>query len=119
MVAPVLAAWMVGAVHFFQVFSVNMRIDLRRGYVDVAEHFLDCAQVGPSFEEVRRERMAEGMRVNLFFDTGFCRARTDDIPDRHAAQTSPAGIEKQCIASSFFPDKVRSHFVDILRNPFE
>ena len=42
----------------------NVRIELGRGEVGVAEHLLDAAQVGPALEQVRGERVAEKMRVD-------------------------------------------------------
>jgi hypothetical protein len=32
-----------------------VRIQLGRGEIGVPEHFLDAAQIGPSFEQMRRE----------------------------------------------------------------
>ena len=41
----------------------DVRVPLRRSDVGVAEHLLDASQVGAAFEQVRREGMAEEMRV--------------------------------------------------------
>jgi hypothetical protein len=42
----------------------DVRIPLRRPEVSVSEHLLHGSQIGASFEEVRRERMAQKMRVD-------------------------------------------------------
>src|SRR5438552_16778556 len=39
-------------------------VKLRRREVGVAEHLLDASQVGASLEEMRRERMAQQVRVD-------------------------------------------------------
>lgn len=38
--------------------AVNVRVDLSRRDVGVAEHLLDSSQIGPTLEEMSRERMA-------------------------------------------------------------
>src|SRR5205807_8968254 len=43
-----------------------VRVELGRGQVGVPEHFLDGAQVGAPLQEMRRERMAEQVRVDAF-----------------------------------------------------
>ena len=45
-----------------QVFAVNVRVDLRRRDVDVAEHLLDRTQVGTAFEQVRGEGVPQRVR---------------------------------------------------------
>jgi hypothetical protein len=39
--------------------AVNMRIYLRRGNVGMAQQRLQDAQIGPAFEQMRGERMAQ------------------------------------------------------------
>src|SRR6187402_1059787 len=46
----------------------DVRVALGRSHVGVAEHLLDAAQVGAALEEMRRERVAQEMRVDA---TGF------------------------------------------------
>src|ERR671934_2724129 len=42
----------------------HMRVQLGRAEVGVAEHLLDAPQVGAAFEEVRRKRVPEQVRVD-------------------------------------------------------
>ena len=42
----------------------DVRVELGRAEVGVAEHLLDAAQVGAALEQVRRERVAEQVRVD-------------------------------------------------------
>src|SRR5579859_2230296 len=45
-----------------QIITVNVRVELRRREVDVAEHFLNRAEVGAALEEVGRECMTQRVR---------------------------------------------------------
>jgi len=47
------------------MFHGELRVSLRRGEALVAEHFLDSAQIGAFFEQVRAERVTQSMRVNV------------------------------------------------------
>ena len=42
---------------FFEPFLVNMRVNLRGGDIDMAQHLLDDSQVGAVVEKVRGETM--------------------------------------------------------------
>ena len=42
----------------------DVRVELGRAEVGVAEHLLDAAQVGTALEQVRGERMAQQVRVD-------------------------------------------------------
>ena len=44
-----LSAWMKRAVHFLQIFAVDMRVDLSSGDVSMAEHFLYSTEIGAAF----------------------------------------------------------------------
>ena len=46
-----------------ETFGVHMAIDLRGRERGVAEQLLDRPQVGAAFEQVRRERVAQAMRM--------------------------------------------------------
>ena len=43
--------------------AVDMRVDLSRRDIGVAEHLLDGSQIGPTFEQMGRKRMAQRMRM--------------------------------------------------------
>ena len=52
-------------VHGFQPLLVYVRVNLRRRNIGVAKHFLDDSQVRAIAEKVRRETMAEQVRINI------------------------------------------------------
>jgi hypothetical protein len=56
-------------VDFLEIFSVDVRVNLRSRNIGVTEHFLHRPEIRSPFEEVRRERMPERMGVNLFLQT--------------------------------------------------
>ncbi len=72
--------WMIQSVHFLQILPIHMRIDLRRGDVHMAEHFLYGSEVGAAFEEVGGEGVAEGMGTDFFIDTGEFHIHFQDLP---------------------------------------
>ena len=49
----------------FEVLFHNMRVDLRRGNVRVAQHLLNGAQVRTVFEQVHGERVAQRVRRDV------------------------------------------------------
>jgi hypothetical protein len=73
-----------------------MRVELGRAEVGVAEHLLDAAQVGPAFEEVRRERVAEQVRVDaLGLESGAFREASEDQERTRARQSASLGVEEE------------------------
>jgi len=58
-------------VDFFELLVGNMGINLSRGYGRMAEHGLDRADVGAVDEQIGGKGMAQGVRVNVFDDSGF------------------------------------------------
>ena len=68
------------AVDFFEVFAIDVGVDLRGGNIDVTEHFLHSPEVGASFKQMRGERMAEGVGVNFLLDPGCPGILHDHIP---------------------------------------
>ena len=63
---------MMLAVHGLQAIERQMRIDLRRRYVRVAEDRLDGTQVGAVFDHVRGAGMAQHMRRRVPSGSGRC-----------------------------------------------
>lgn len=57
-------------VYFFEVRVSDVRIDLGRTDVTVAEHALNTAEVGAVHEEIGRVTMAHGMRADVLGDAG-------------------------------------------------
>src|SRR4029078_698315 len=78
-----------------QILPVDMRIDLRRRYVRMAEHFLNGAKVGAAFEEMCGEGVAEGVGGNGFRDAGAIHVAAQDFPGAHAGEWLAPGVEEE------------------------
>src|SRR3954454_14562425 len=61
--------------------EVEVRIDLRRGDAGMAEHFLDRAQVLRRLEQMRRERVAQHVRMYVLGDAAALRPRLEPRAD--------------------------------------
>ena len=61
----------------------NMRVHLRGGQILVAKQFLHDAQVSTPGQEVRGERMAQRVRMNVV-ETGPSSMFFNDLPDDDA-----------------------------------
>ena len=68
-------------VHGLQALLVYVRVNLRRSNISVTKHFLDDSQVCSIAEQVRRETMAEQVRVNIDLQSRMTCARLHDLPD--------------------------------------
>ena len=55
---------MGGEVRLAAALVRDVRVELGRGEIRMPEHLLDAAEVGAAFEQMRRERVAEEMRVH-------------------------------------------------------
>src|SRR3954447_3397905 len=73
----------------------DVRVDLRRRYIGVAEHQLNGPQVSAALEQVRRERMAEHVRADRRRQIGAARVVLQDLPEADAAQRAAARVEEQ------------------------
>jgi len=67
--------------HSFKPLLIDMRIDLRRRNIGVAEHLLNNPQIGAVSEKMGRETMAEKVRVNVLLQAGAPRVSLHDLPD--------------------------------------
>lgn len=67
--------------HSFKPLLIDMRIDLRRRNIGVAEHLLNNPQIGTVSEKMCRETMAEKVRVNVLFEPCTPRVFLHDLPD--------------------------------------
>ena len=67
--------------HSFKPLLIDVRIDLRRRNVGMAEHFLDDAKIGTVPQQVRREAMSQKVRVDVLFEPGAARMFLHDLPD--------------------------------------
>ena len=81
------------AMHFDQVARVDGRIDLRGGNVGVPEEFLHVPKVGPTLQQVSRERMSEDVRAHLLLDAGRVRVLLDTFKKSDAREGPAALIE--------------------------
>ena len=75
--------WMKERVNFLDVVSIDVSVDLCRSDVGVTKHFLHCAEICTTFEEMCRKRMAEHIRMNVLCDIGADARFLDDVPDGH------------------------------------
>jgi hypothetical protein len=69
------------SVHGFEPLLIDMRVNLRRRNIRVAEHFLDNAQVGAVAKEMRRETVPEKMGIDIFLESGVPRMLFYNLPD--------------------------------------
>ena len=104
---PTLSPWVELAMDFPEVFPVNVGVDLGGREVGMAEHLLDRSEIGPSFEEVGRERMSRGMTRGLLgnpgsadcgrncpLNRGFVQMETPSRALERLPQTQPAPIKE-------------------------
>ena len=73
-------------VDILELLADKVRIDLRRGDVRMAEHFLNGVDIGAVFQQMRREGMAQRVRRDRLFDAGLglivlCLLYTSDAAD--------------------------------------
>src|SRR2546425_12119604 len=85
---------MVGLVHRPQIVAVDVRVQLRGREVRVAQHFLHGAKVRAALEQVRRERVPEGVRRYPLRQPGEAGRSLDDAPRAPPRQGRAAGVEK-------------------------
>jgi hypothetical protein len=67
--------------HFFEFILIDMGIYLRRRYVRVPEHFLDAAQFGSAFQQMRGKRVSQCVRGYMFFYACLLGVFLDYLPD--------------------------------------
>src|SRR5215470_10151837 len=73
----------------------DVRVDLRRRQIRMAKHHLNRPEVGASFEQVRRKRMADDMRAQRARKTGGRTVTFENLPESHAAQRTAARVDEQ------------------------
>ena len=84
-----------------QHIAVDMRVNFRSCNGLMPQHTLDCAQVGTTFKQVRGEGVAEGMRADIFSDSGFLCQLLNQVENHDTGDAvSPAG-EEDVIFKSF------------------
>lgn len=90
---------------FFQPFPGHMGINLGGGNIGMAEHSLYRTQIGPVFQQVGGERMAQGMGSNVFGDARFPGVAFNDLPEPLPCQPPPVSVEKKKPAPFAFLQK--------------
>lgn len=65
----------------FKPLLIDMRINLRRRNIGVAEHLLNNPQIGAVSEEMRRETVPEKVRVNILLQSSLPRVFFHNLPD--------------------------------------
>lgn len=64
---------------FSEELAVDVCVDFGGGNLLVSQHFLDGEQIGASFQQMGGERMAEGVRAYILFDSCQFRLLLDDM----------------------------------------
>src|SRR5690349_10834911 len=87
-------AWMKTVVDRTQTRFEDVRVDLRRREVGVAEHQLNGAQVGAALEQMRRERMPQHVRAQRARELRLAAVALQDLPESDAAHGAAARVHK-------------------------
>src|SRR3954447_25691553 len=86
----------VGAeLRVLQALGREVRVDLRRRNVRVAEHLLQRAQVAAAGEQVGREGVAQRVRAHPPLEAGGARVALDDLVEALARQAAAAAVEDE------------------------
>lgn len=64
--------------HLPEVIPIQMGVDFGGCDTLMAKHFLNSSQISPSFDQVRGEGVAEGMRTDVLFDPRLLCCLFDD-----------------------------------------
>jgi hypothetical protein len=83
-----------------EVLEIKVRIDLRRRDIGVTQQFLHPAQVLARLEQMRRERMAEQVRVNVPAQTLAARPARDALLDRTGSEPRTATAHEQSLLAA-------------------
>src|SRR5512132_1612292 len=76
-----LRARMKLAMHSLEPLLIDMRVNLCRGYVRVAQHLLDDSKIRAVAEQMRCEAVAQKVRINVLFQSGALRVLFNDLPN--------------------------------------
>jgi hypothetical protein len=69
------------AMHSLETLLIDMRINLGRRYVCVAQHLLDDSKVRAVTEQMRGEAVPQKVRINIFFQSGEPSVLLNDLPN--------------------------------------
>ena len=84
----------------FQALLINVRVNLGRRDVGVAEHLLDDAQISAIAEQMRGKTVSQKMRVNIRFQAGFSGVFFHNLPDAHRRHFGSAGGKENFVAGA-------------------
>src|SRR6058998_695714 len=87
--------WVEASIHLPHGRRRQVRVDLRRRDVDVAEHDLDRAEVGAALEQVARERVPEHVGRDAVAEAGSVRGLPHDRPQGLPREAPAAGVHEQ------------------------
>ena len=79
---------------------IDVGVDLGRGNIGMAEHFLDDAQIGAIAEEMRSETVPQEMWINIFLQPGMPRMFFHDLPDAGSGQFAAACRQENLAAAA-------------------
>src|SRR4029079_8756055 len=86
---------MITPMHLSQILPVHVSVDLSRRDVHVTKHLLYRAKIGASLEQVRRERVPQGVWGDVLGDAGPLHVAAEDLPRAHAGERTSASIEEE------------------------
>ena len=92
---PVSSPWMVLVVDFFQVFPVDVGINLGGGDVGVAEHLLDRPEIGAGVEKMSGKGVADRVRRDLLLQGGAADVLVQEVAHRPIAEPFPVAINEK------------------------
>ena len=72
----------------------DLRISLCRGETRVTEQLLDPSQVRTTFEQMRRERMAERVWTNFMRASDLGDSTRQDVADTPIGQSTASGVHE-------------------------
>ena len=95
------------AMDFAEALARDVGVEFGGADARMAEHFLDDAQIGAVFEQVRRKGMAKHVRRDVARDAGVANAGFDAAPHRWRGKFGAAIGEEQC-AWGYWSDQFRA-----------
>ena len=109
--------WVKEGVHFLDVLAIDVRIDLRRGNISMAEHLLNSAQVCSTLKKVSREGVTKHMWMHMLRKSGVLCCIADDFPDAHARQWTTTVIEEQYVVGTCTRHQLAARFRLVAHDP--
>jgi len=88
------------AMDSFESVLIDVGVDLGRGNIGMAEHFLDDAQIGAIAEEMGSETVSQEMWINIFLQAGMSRMFFHNLPDTGSGQFAAACRLKNLAAAA-------------------